>query len=249
MSYVPDIDERGTVRGYIVLANDITARVQAEEALRRAHDELEQRVQERTAELTQANARLRAESAERARAEEAYRTLVEHSLQGLLILQRGRIAFANPGIADLSGYSRQELLSKIDVLLGGRVAEKIMFEDVTTGAHNDLQRATDIARAIVSEYGMGETLGLSTYPRNPGPGFLGPQMGSGAREYSEQTAAKLDEEVRQILHQRESRVTDLINEKRETLIAVAKALLEKEVLMEEAFMKMVDKDASGDRTA
>ena len=133
----------------------------------------------------------------------------------------------------------QELLSKIDVLLGGRVAEKIMFEDVTTGAHNDLQRATDIARAIVSEYGMGETLGLSTYPRNQGPGFLGQPYGGASREYSEQTAARLDEEVRQILTQRETRVTELINDKRDTLIQVAKALLEKEILMEDEFMKMI----------
>ncbi len=135
--------------------------------------------------------------------------------------------------------SRQELLSKIDVLLGGRVAEKIMFLDVTTGAHNDLQRATDIARAIVSEYGMGETLGLSTYPRNPGPGFLGNPSGGASREYSEQTAARLDEEVRQILQQRESHVTDLIENRKETLIKVAESLLKKEVLMEDEFMEMV----------
>ena len=134
--------------------------------------------------------------------------------------------------------SRRELLAKIDVLLGGRVAEKIVFEDVTTGAHNDLQRATDIARAIVSEYGMGETLGLSTYPRNPGPAFLG-QMQGGQREYSEQTAARLDQEVRQILTQREQRVTDLIISKKDTLVAVANALLDKEVLMEDEFMNMV----------
>ncbi|WP_246804173.1 hypothetical protein [Desulfosarcina cetonica] len=135
--------------------------------------------------------------------------------------------------------SRQELLAKIDVLLGGRVAEKIIFGDVTTGAQNDLQRATDIARAIVSEYGMGETLGLSTYPRNPGPGFLGQAQGGAAREYSEQTAARLDEEVRQMLAQREQHVTELLSHQKQTLIAVAKALLQKEVLMEEEFMQIV----------
>jgi len=135
--------------------------------------------------------------------------------------------------------SHKELLAKIDVLLGGRVAERIMFDDVTTGAHNDLQRATDIARAIVTEYGMGETLGLSTYPRNQGPGFLG-QMSGGQREYSEQTAARLDQEVRQILIDRERRVEQLIAGKKETLVAVAKALLDKEVLMEDEFMHMVE---------
>ncbi|BBO77199.1 ATP-dependent zinc metalloprotease FtsH [Desulfosarcina widdelii] len=136
--------------------------------------------------------------------------------------------------------SQKELEAKIDVLLGGRVAEKIMFQDVTTGAHNDLQRATDIARAMVSEYGMGETLGLSTYPRNQGPGFLGQSAFGATREYSEKTAAHLDEEVRQILDQRENRVTELIMNKKETLIAVATRLLEKEVLMEDEFMAMVD---------
>jgi len=136
--------------------------------------------------------------------------------------------------------SQNELLAKIDVLLGGRVAEKIMFQDVTTGAHNDLQRATDIARAMVAEYGMGKTLGLSTYPRNPGPGFLGQSAFGATREYSEETAACLDQEVRQILDQRETRVTGLINDKKETLIAVAKRLLEKEVLMEDEFMAMLD---------
>ena len=135
--------------------------------------------------------------------------------------------------------SHRELLAKIDVLLGGRVAEKIMFEDVTTGAHNDLQRATDIARAIVSEYGMGETLGLSTYPRNPGPGFLGPAGAAATREYSEETAARLDEEVRQILTRQEGRVTNLISGHKETLVTVAKTLLDKEVLMEDEFMAMV----------
>ena len=142
--------------------------------------------------------------------------------------------------------ARNELLAKIDVLLGGRVAEKIMFDEVTTGAHNDLQRATDIARAIVCEYGMGETLGLSTYPRNPGPGFLGQGSGGGAREYSEQTAARLDEEIRQMLEQREKRVTTLLESRKETLITVAKALLLKEVLMEDEFRQMIDDGPSAE---
>jgi cell division protease FtsH len=136
--------------------------------------------------------------------------------------------------------SRQELLSKIDVLLGGRVAEQLVFGDVTTGAHNDLQRATDIARAIVSEYGMGETLGLSTYPKNPGPGFLGQGFGANPREYSEATAHRLDEEVKGILQQRQKRVSDLLNEKRQTLVAVAKRLLEKEVIFEDEFTELVE---------
>jgi cell division protease FtsH len=136
--------------------------------------------------------------------------------------------------------SHKELLSKIDVLLGGRVAEKIMFDSVTTGAGNDLMRATDIARAIVSEYGMGETLGLSTYPKQGAPVFLQSQQTfGGGREYSDETAAQLDQEVKSILDQREKHVMDLLTSRKETMIKIAEKLLEKEVLYEEDFKKMI----------
>jgi cell division protease FtsH len=136
--------------------------------------------------------------------------------------------------------SREELLGKIDVLLGGRVAEKIMFDDVTTGAGNDLQRATDIARAMVSEYGMGETLGLSTYPRRQSPIFLGTDhTGMSGRDYSEETAAKLDAEVKKILAQREAHVTDMLMERKDTLVTVAETLLNKEVLDDKSFEALI----------
>jgi cell division protease FtsH len=136
--------------------------------------------------------------------------------------------------------SHKELLSKIDVLLGGRVAEKIMFDSVTTGAGNDLMRATDIARAIVSEYGMGETLGLSTYPKQGAPVFLQSQQTfGGGREYSDETAAQLDQEVKSILDQREKHVMNLLTSRKETMIKIAEKLLEKEVLYEEDFKKMI----------
>ena len=141
--------------------------------------------------------------------------------------------------------SREELLAKIDVLLGGRIAEKITFGDVTTGAGNDLMRATDIARAMVAEYGMGETLGLSTYPRQRMPAFLETQSAfSSGREYSEDTAAKLDQEVKSILNQREEHVTRMLTEHSQTLQTVAEKLLEKEVLMEEEFMALLKTPAS-----
>lgn len=139
--------------------------------------------------------------------------------------------------------SREELLGKIDVLLGGRVAEKIIFEDVTTGAGNDLQRATDIARAMASEYGMGETLGLSTYPRRQTPVFLGAdQTGMTGRDYSEETAARLDAEVKKILTQRETHVTELLTERRKMLVKVAETLLKKEVLDTGEFEALIQED-------
>ncbi len=136
--------------------------------------------------------------------------------------------------------TRQELLGKIDVLLGGRMAEEITYGDVSTGAHNDLQRATDIARAMVSEYGMGTTLGLSTYPKRS-PMFLtqqqAPIMG---HEYSESTAAKLDEEVKSIIGERAQHVRSLLSEKRGILDTVTRELLKTEVLEADAFYKLIE---------
>ncbi|MFZ5428436.1 MAG: ATP-dependent zinc metalloprotease FtsH [Thermodesulfobacteriota bacterium] len=136
--------------------------------------------------------------------------------------------------------TRQELLGKIDVLLGGRVAEELSFGEISTGAHNDLQRATDIARAMVAEYGMGETLGLSTYPRQSRPMFLSPEQAPlVGKEYSETTAAKLDEEVRAILEAARERVRGILLERREILERVAEELLKEEVMDAAAFEKFL----------
>ena len=132
--------------------------------------------------------------------------------------------------------TKSELLGKIDVLLGGRVAEELAFDEVSTGAHNDLQRATDIARAMVAEYGMGQTLGLSTYPRQARPMFLNPEQAPlMGKEYSESTAAKLDGEVRAILEDSRGRVRALLAAHKNTLEAVAGTLLTHEVMDAETF--------------
>ncbi len=137
--------------------------------------------------------------------------------------------------------SEKELLAKIDVLLGGRVAEEIQFNSVTTGAGNDLMRATDIARAMVVEYGMGKTLGLSTYPRQRGPVFLASDGGLGGRQdYSDATAADIDSEVKTILEQRYQHVLSMLKERRDKLVAIAEQLLVKEVLMEADFNDLVN---------
>ena len=127
--------------------------------------------------------------------------------------------------------TRLELLGKIDVLLGGRVAEELVFGEVSTGAHNDLQRATDIARAMVCEYGMGETLGLSTYPRQARPMFLSPEQAPlVGKEYSESTAAKLDAEVKELLESARVRVRGILDEHQDKLEAIAQQLLKAEVM-------------------
>jgi cell division protease FtsH len=136
--------------------------------------------------------------------------------------------------------STNELLGKIDVLLGGRVAEQITFDSVTTGAGNDLMRATDIARAMIVEYGMGETLGLSTYPRQRSPVFLQSEQGfGGGKDYSDDTAAMVDVETKKILEDRSRHVTELLTSHKEKLVAIAERLLEKEVIFEDEFMSMV----------
>jgi cell division protease FtsH len=125
---------------------------------------------------------------------------------------------------------RSELLDRLDVLLAGRVAEQLVFEDVSTGAENDLQRATDLARHMVTHYGMSEALGLATYDARPAPLFLnGPTLPE-PRTFSERTAEAIDGEVRRLLDEARDRVTQTLRTNRETLEALAALLLEKEVV-------------------
>ncbi|MBU4034188.1 MAG: ATP-dependent zinc metalloprotease FtsH [Proteobacteria bacterium] len=133
--------------------------------------------------------------------------------------------------------SKTELLEKIDVLLGGRAAEKIIFNEITTGAQNDLQRATDIARSMVAMYGMNEKLGQVTY-QQPANQFL--QQGVyQAKEFSDQTALLIDEEVRKIIDERMVLVEKTLVEQRSLLEKIAKVLLEKEALDDEEFKALV----------
>ncbi len=140
--------------------------------------------------------------------------------------------------------SRSELVGKLDVLLGGRVAEKIIFGEGSTGAANDLQRATDLARAMLTQYGMGTTLGPVTYSRRNQPVFL-PQDSSylpPSQDYSEATAAGLDDELRRLLEEREERVNQVLSEHRDQLEAVAQKLLVKEVLGSDEFYALLGMD-------
>jgi cell division protease FtsH len=123
--------------------------------------------------------------------------------------------------------SKSELLNRIATLLGGRAAEEIVFEDISTGAHNDLARATDIARSMVKEYGMSATVGQVYFAREKRNQFLNIPM-EGAVEYSESTAELIDSEVRQIIGSQYSRAMEILREKREILDKGAKTLLENE---------------------
>jgi cell division protease FtsH len=125
--------------------------------------------------------------------------------------------------------TRAELLDRLDVLLGGRVAEELVFGDVSTGAQDDLQRATDMARAMVARYGMSEALGLATFETPRQALFLNvPSMAQ--REYSEETARRIDAEIERLLETAHGRVRETLTARREMLASLAKLLIEKEVV-------------------
>jgi len=127
--------------------------------------------------------------------------------------------------------TKSELLDRLAVLLGGRVAEEIIFGEISTGAHNDLQRATDIATSMVKEFGMSEKLGYVTFEKEKKPLFL-PSSLISSREYSEETARQIDEEVKKIVDDTYKRVKEILLSKKEKLIELAKLLMEKEVIEE-----------------
>ncbi len=126
--------------------------------------------------------------------------------------------------------TREELLDRLQVLLGGRVSEEIIFGDVSTGAQNDLQRATDIARSMVMEYGMSERLGPLTYTREPRSPYMDLGLRQKERDYSERTAQEIDEEVSRIITEAHRKVHSQLKEQRSFLERLARILLEKEVI-------------------
>jgi cell division protease FtsH len=135
---------------------------------------------------------------------------------------------------------RTELLNKIATLLGGRAAEELMFGDISTGAHNDLAKATDIARSMVKEYGMSAKVGQVYFAREKRAPFLNLGL-EGAVEYSEATAEIIDNEVREIISDQYSKALEIIGDKKDVLERGAKLLLEKEKIDgEELKALMVD---------
>ncbi|GAB3405306.1 ATP-dependent zinc metalloprotease FtsH [Massilia agilis] len=151
-----------------------------------------------------------------------------------------KISIIPRGVAAL-GYTQQlptedryllkksELLDRLDVFLGGRVAEEIVFGDMSTGAQNDLQMATDMARHMVTQYGMSQRLGMATFEQpNPSPlypGALGERL-----PYSERTAQGIDQEIATLLSEAHERVRQTLLEKRELLDVLAHTLLEHETV-------------------
>src|SRR6187455_1093522 len=126
--------------------------------------------------------------------------------------------------------TRQDLQGQLAVLLGGRSAEEIAFGEVSTGAQNDLQRATDIARAMVTEFGMSEALGAVNYDGHRGNKFLDNPFMSERGNHSEDTAQKIDAEVKRILSEAHEDARRVLRERKPILDELSVRLLDKEVI-------------------
>jgi cell division protease FtsH len=152
-------------------------------------------------------------------------------------------------MADRYLLTRSELLARIYVLLGGRVAEEMIFNDVSTGAQNDLQRATEIARTMITQFGMSDRLGLVSLEGPRTPLFLPVPMPS-TKEYSDDTARIIDSEVKQMLCEAHEKVGEILSTHRPALEELAQLLLEKEVVERpelQAILKVVNIDRAKER--
>ena len=142
--------------------------------------------------------------------------------------------------ADRLSMSRQFALARISVLMGGRVAEELVFGHYTTGAANDIKQASDIARRMVTEFGMSDKLGPVAYGGDDETVFLGRELMSTHRTYSENTAQLIDEEVQQLIRDSETQARELLVENRVILDRMAEALLERETLDAEEIDAVVE---------
>ncbi len=168
---------------------------------------------------------------------EAGHTLVAKFLPGtdpihkVTIIPRGRALGVTQQlpIDEKHNYPKEYLLNQITIMMGGRVAEEIVFGEITTGAGNDIERATELARKMVCEWGMSERMGPLTFGKREEMIFLGREIAR-HQDYSEQTAMEIDREVKQIVMTNYEKAKVLVKERLAILHALAKALLEEEVL-------------------
>jgi cell division protease FtsH len=141
--------------------------------------------------------------------------------------------------------TQTELESRIQVLLAGTVAEELVYNDISTGAQNDLQRATEIARSMVMEYGMSR-LGRVNYRESPQSAFLSLTTGDDRlRTHSEQTAREIDEEIKRIIDQSIDKVRHILEVRREALNALTQRLIEVESIDAEELERIVDEHSPG----
>jgi cell division protease FtsH len=213
-------------------------------AVRRGKDkvglsELQEAVERVIAGLEKKNRVLNRQEKERVAHHEVGHALVALAIPGSDTVQK--ISIIPRGVAAL-GYTlqlptedrflmtRSELENRIAVLLGGRVAEEIIYNEVSTGARDDLLKATEIAKSMIKAYGMSEKLGKVSFDSERQPMFLRTNQGPSGGDYSESTAQEIDAEVRRIIEEQYSRVTTLLTTQQKILRDAAEVLLQKEVI-------------------
>ena len=183
---------------------------------------------------------------------------VGHALVGAVMPGGGRVAkisIVPRGMAAL-GYTLQmptedrflmsesELRDQIATMLGGRAAEEVVFNSITTGASNDLQRATDLAERMVTTYGMSDILGPLAYEKGQQNNFLGQGMGNPRRMVSDETAKAIDEEVKSIVENAHQQALDILNRNRDLLEQIAEEILEVEVIEGKKLQSLLDRAQS-----
>jgi cell division protease FtsH len=227
-------------------------------AVRREKDaiglaELQEAVERTVAGLQKKNRILTPKERERVAHHEVGHALVALSLPSTEVVQK--ISIIPRGIAAL-GYTmqlpiedrflmtRSELENKVAMLLGGRVAEEIVYREVSTGAEDDLRKATDIARSMVKAYGMSEKLGRVTLERERRPLFLDVHAPPARGDYSEETAREIDAEVRRIIDAQHARVTALLEERQAILREAATLLLSRETISGDELKAIMARHAS-----
>ena len=210
--------------------------------------ELQEAVERVIAGLEKKNRVLNKAEKERVAHHEIGHALVSLSLPGSDEVQK--ISIIPRGVAAL-GYTLQlptedrfvitksELENKIAVYLGGRVAEEIIYQEISTGARDDLLKATDIAKNMIKAYGMSDQLGQVSFDQDQQPMFLQNGQSPGPGDYSEETARAIDTEIRRIIDVQYARVTELLRSKTQVLKDAAQALLERETLSGEELRAIV----------
>ncbi len=177
---------------------------------------------------------------------EAGHAVVAHYLKNadpvhkISIISRGRAAGYTINLPDTDKkmHSYADFIDDMAVLLGGRMAEKIFFDEVTTGASNDLERATAIARSLITQFGMNETLGFRTFGKKEEMVFLGKEIHE-RRDYSEKTAENIDHEISKYVQEASETAKKIITQHREQMEKIVKVLIEKETIEKEEFESLV----------
>ena len=166
-------------------------------------------------------------------------------LEKVTIIPRGRALGATEQIPEEDRYNltRNYLLDRITVMLGGRAAEKVQFSDQTTGAGDDLQKATQIARRMVTQWGMSDKVGSVAFQYGSSHPFLGRELGS-QKDFSEETAKIIDDEVRRLISECLQRAVDALRRHKAALDGLAQALLDHETLSKDEAQEILEKHQS-----